>query len=1110
MTYDVAVQADGKILIAGDVTTLSPNGGPPVSCGHLARLNPDGTVDAAFNPNANGIVSTVAIQPDGKILAGGFFSFIGGKPRSCIARLDPITGAADPSFNPNATNVTNTYPNYAPQVYKIVVQPDGNILVGGMFNNIGGKPRNGMARLKPNNGMADTFDPDMGAGSVNAITLQADGKVLAGGWFGSVSGQTRYGLARLDPISGFPDSLTGPQVTNVVNAIVVQPDGMIVVGAFFSMFRLDPISGSTDPTFNPSANSVVRSLALQADGKILAGGDFTSIGGQTRNRIARLDPSTGLADSFDPNANNRVTAIAVQADRKVVLGGQFSGPNSMSGKVRNRIARVDENGRLDQSLDLNTIGTYVVATAVQPDGKFLIGGLFSSVLGLPRNNMARLNSDGTLDTAFDPNANGRVSTIALQPDGQILAGGVFTSIGGQPRNRIARLDATTGAADLSFNPSASGSVDALALQSDGKIVVSGQFFGANSIGGQSRDRIARLNPGTGLADSFNPGADRSVISIAVQTDGKILAGGTFTSIGGQARQYIARLNPTTGLADSFNPSADDYVLAIALQADGKILAGGQFTNIGGQARSYLARLNAITGAADLSFAPNPNDWVFTVGLQADGEILAGGRFTFIGGQPRSYIARLLAPTGLADTFNPSANSSVFSIAPQADGKVLTGGLFSYIGGQPRNLFARLSNNFAALQNLAVTQNALSWVLGGSNPQYTRVAFEYSINNSNFTSLGDGTQAASSWTLTGLSLPTLQNINIRARGYYRSGYQNGSESSNESVREVYLSKEPPCPATFSENFDGNQPVPKLPPGWTPAATGAEVPWVTSTVNPFSAPKDAFAPDVAGIGNTELISPLISAPSAGTLTFQNLFNMEANGTTTGADGMVLEISINNGLYADIIAAGGSFVTGGYTHTIATATGSPIAGRMAWSGLSGGTTAAPTYITTTVNLPPAASGQPIQLKWRVATDAINIAPGAAGVRIDDVMIIPATCGPKHNDGPDRVLGDGSIPTSSGVAGFGLNVRNMSSGLIQGFFDYNDSGANVKLTNSTFSSLVITGTHAQFKGASNLASGGTVNFTVDVDDFGNPGTLDTISLALSNGYSASGNLITGGLKIQ
>ena len=112
----------------------------------------------------------------------------------------------------------------------------------------------------------------------------------------------------------------------------------------------------------------------------------------------------------------------------------------------------------------------------------------------------------------------------------------------------------------------------------------------------------------------NPNANGNVFplvySIAVQADGKILAGGVFTSIGGQTRNYIARLDATTGLADSFNPNANFLVYSIAVQADGKILAGGAFTSIGGQPRIYIARLDATTGLAD-SFDPNAdNDWSF--------------------------------------------------------------------------------------------------------------------------------------------------------------------------------------------------------------------------------------------------------------------------------------------------------------------------------------------------------------------------------------------------------------------------------------------------------------------------------------------------------------------
>src|SRR5947207_3089220 len=251
--------------------------------------------------------------------------------------------------------------------------------------------------------------------------------------------------------------------------------------------------------------------------------------------------------------------------------------------------------------DPNTNGM-VRVIVVQPDGKILVGGDFPSLspnggAEVMRNRIARLNPDGTLDAAFDPNANSAVYSIALQADGKILAGGDFNganSIGGQTRNRIARLDATTGLAD-SFNQNASNTLLSIAVQADGKILLGSD---STSIGGQTRNRIARLDATTGLADSFDPNADNDLISIAVQADGKILAAGFFTSIGGQMRNRIARLDATTGLADSFNPNANYEVLSIAVQADGKILAGGNFngtSSIGGQSRNGMARLDATTG-----------------------------------------------------------------------------------------------------------------------------------------------------------------------------------------------------------------------------------------------------------------------------------------------------------------------------------------------------------------------------------------------------------------------------------------------------------------------------------------------------------------------------------
>src|SRR5437660_492679 len=204
---------------------------------------------------------------------------------------------------------------------------------------------------------------------------------------------------------------------------------------------------------------------------------------------------------------------------------------------------------------------------------------------------AAVRGQSALD-GFDPNANGTVYVVVVQPDGKILIGGDFTTLspnGGAAvtRNRIARLN-PDGTLDTAFNPNANNTVLSIAVQADGKILAGGGF---TTIGGQTRNRIARLDANSALADAFNPNANNSVLSIAVQADGKILAGGDFTTIGGQTRNHIARLDATTGLADSFNPNANDYVFSIAVQADGKILAGGFFNSansIGGQARNRIA------------------------------------------------------------------------------------------------------------------------------------------------------------------------------------------------------------------------------------------------------------------------------------------------------------------------------------------------------------------------------------------------------------------------------------------------------------------------------------------------------------------------------------------
>src|SRR5690606_27454866 len=178
------------------------------------------------------------------------------------------------------------------------------------------------------------------------------------------------------------------------------------------------------------------------------------------------------------------------------------------------------------------------------------------------------------------------------------------------------------------------------------------------------------------------------------------------------------------------------------------------------------------------------------------------------------------------------------------------------------------------------------------------------------------------------------------------------------------------SSLDENFDGVS-VPTLPDGWVSTMTGTGTGFTTVTTQANSAPNSAFAPDLAGVGVSELTSPpiAVNSPTAQIL-FKNFYNTESN-----FDGVVLEISIAGGEYQDILTAGGTFVEGGYNSTISTNFESPIGGREAGSGNSNG------FIDTVVNLPASANGQSITLRWRMATD---VSVDSTGVWVDDIQVL------------------------------------------------------------------------------------------------------------------------------
>ncbi|HRH70461.1 MAG TPA: hypothetical protein PLB89_13215 [Flavobacteriales bacterium] len=698
------VQPDGKILIGGAFIPYNTMVGRGFN-----RLNADGSLDATFQVGTGvvGTVHCIALQPDGKILLAGVFGTYNGTPRSNIARLN-TDGSVDTGFDPG------TGPSSA--VYSMAVQPDGKIIIGGAFSTYNGTARSRIARLNANGSLDASFNPGTGAtGSVGnlgilSVVHQPDGKILIAGDFSSYNGTARNRIARLNG-DGTLDTGFNPGTgsANPLRSIALQVDGKIIVGGDFTFFngtarnRIARLSstGSVDTGFDPGlgvegAFGAVHTIALRPDGRLLIAGWITTYNGVVRNRIASLTSTGALDTGFDPGAgaNQTIRCTALQTDGKVIIGGDFI---YFGGRGSGRLARAHVDGTPD--IGFNVAGganDQVLITAVQPDGKVLFGGNFTSYYGTISDRVTRTNSDGSIDASFnlaltDPQT---IYDIDVQPDGKIVLSGFSDSFNGY----IARFNAD-GSADPSFDPGngpggTNSRITSTAVQADGKLIIVGFF---NSYNGTALNNIARLNADGSLDPTFNTGTGTSstLESVSVQPDGKIIIGGGFTSYNGTACNNIARLNASGGLDASFNPGTgpNSTVVCTALRPDGKIVIGGAFTSVNGTMCNRIARLNS-DGSLDTGFNPGTGAGaiVQSMILQPDGMIVIAGSFTTMNGVSRNHLARLNANGGLDNAFDPGtgANSTIRSVALQADGKILIGGSFTGYNGTGRNRIARVN------------------------------------------------------------------------------------------------------------------------------------------------------------------------------------------------------------------------------------------------------------------------------------------------------------------------------------------------------------------------------------------------------------------------------------
>ena len=268
----------------------------------------------------------------------------------------------------------------------------------------------------------------------------------------------------------------------------------------------------------------------------------------------------------------------------------------------------------------------------------MVGGNLGSYNGTSANKIIRLNPDGSIDSSFVTGTgfNSIVEEITVQSDGKIVVGGGFTGYNGTSANRIIRLNAD-GSVDTSFVSGFgfNNFVFSIIIQSDGKILVGGSFDDYN---GMSENKIIRLNSDGSKDTSFviGTGFNGDILSVAIQTDGKILIGGGFGTYNGTGANNIIRLNSDGSIDTSFvyGSGMVGQVTSVAIQPNGKILVGGEFDSYNGTSANKIIQLNS-DGSVDTSFVSGTG---FSGGkdvggiiIQSNGSIIIIGSFTTYNG-----------------------------------------------------------------------------------------------------------------------------------------------------------------------------------------------------------------------------------------------------------------------------------------------------------------------------------------------------------------------------------------------------------------------------------------------------------------------------------------------
>ena len=343
----VLQQPDGKILICGNFTTF--NGQPKA---YVARLNNDGSVDQSFTGGAGYWTRHMALQDDEKIVIGGYFTTVNGVKRNRIARLNK-DGSLDQSFDPGRGMEgiigKGIDGNADPFVMWCEVLPGGRILAVGNFTNYNTTQAWGIIAINPDGSRDNSFN--IGGNGLDSwgrvIKPLSNGQIMVGGWFQNYRGKTSNRIVRINP-DGSPD----PNFTafygdkTAIYSIVEEPDGKLITAGHslneLGLFAREIVRLNTDGTVDQSwpgyTNEKTECLLRQTNGKVVVGGFFNRVNGELRRGLGRFNADGSLDPTFIADTDNFVWTIARGGPGKILVSGGFT---TVDGISRRGVARLN-------------------------------------------------------------------------------------------------------------------------------------------------------------------------------------------------------------------------------------------------------------------------------------------------------------------------------------------------------------------------------------------------------------------------------------------------------------------------------------------------------------------------------------------------------------------------------------------------------------------------------------------------------------------------------------------------------------------------------------------------------------------------------------------------